>query len=118
VEYVGAPAIVQYRFVIERRPEQRPTTWSRTHHFNKCWSYILRRRQLIGQTGLYQVVVQLLDRLSQMTAAFDVPFDDIWQELLTTYHQSLVDASSDRFSGQKTCHKSMVIWSGISYDIC
>ena len=64
--------------------------------------------ELIGQMSLGQTIVHLVK--SQVTAAFDGRFDDIWQELAVTLHHSLVDASSDRFRDQKTGDKSMAIW--------
>ena len=66
--------------------------------------------ELIGQMSLGQTIVHLVQCHSQVTAAFDGRFDDIWQELLVTLHHSLVDASSDRFRDQKTGDKSMAIW--------
>ena len=78
-----------------------------------CNRRAFRRRrpfELIGQMPSKQTMVHLVERPCKVTAAFDGRFDDIWQELLVTCNQSLVDASSDKRASQKTSHKSMVIW--------
>jgi len=53
--------------------------------------------------------VRVLQGLHQVTAPFDGRFDGVWQELLITNAQSLVDASSDSHTNQYTSHKSMAI---------
>jgi hypothetical protein len=42
-----------------------------------------------------------------VTAAFDGDLTGFGKKLLITFDQSLVDASSDRFAGQKAGHKSV-----------